>query len=414
VERTLSAPRRVLFLTQWFEPEPIMKGVRFAQGLQEAGFEVEVATGFPNYPTGKLAAGYRLRPHAAEIMEGVRVHRLFLIPSHDASALGRAANYLSFFVSALIFCLFCGRRFDALYVYHPPITVGLAAAVSSAFTRTPFILDVQDLWPDSVTASGIGGAGRLGGILGRLCAFVYRRAALVIAQSRAMGDVLVDRGVPPDRAVTIFNWADEDAARARGEFDVSGLGFDGRFNIVFGGNIGRVQDMETVVRAAVTAARKVPDLLLTVVGDGVERDRLAALIQEVGGPHVRLLEAVPRTQIGDIFAAADVLILHLLDDPLFAMTIPSKLQFYLAMGRPVLAAVRGEAAEIVTGCGAGLAATPQDVAAVAEVMVRMARLKPEERADMGARARAAYEARFSYATAMAQTRACLERLGASS
>lgn len=403
------APRRVLFLTQWFEPEPIMKGIRFARGLAEAGFEVEVATGFPNYPTGKLAPGYRLKPYASEIMEGIRVHRLFLVPSHDASGLGRAANYLSFFVSALIFCLLRGGRFDAIYVYHPPITVGLAAGISGLITRTPFILDIQDLWPDSVTASGFDGAKRLGGILGRLCGFVYRRAALVIGQSRAMRDTLTDRGVPPEKVVTIFNWADEDAARARGEYDVGSLGFEGRFNIVFGGNLGRVQDLETLVRATMLAARDVPNIKLTLVGDGVERDRLAALITELGPDHLQMVGAVPRSQIGDIFAAADVLVLHLLDDPLFTITIPSKLQFYLAMGRPILACVRGEAADIVKGSGAGLVTDPQDVAAVAAGMVAMARLSPAARRAMGSRARETYAADYSYAAAMAATRACLER-----
>ena len=403
------APRRILFLTQWFEPEPIMKGIGFARGLAEAGFEVEVATGFPNYPTGRLAPGYRLKPYASETMEGIQVHRLFLVPSHDASAVGRAANYLSFFLSALVFCLLRGRRYDAIYVYHPPITVGLAAGISGLVTRTPFVLDIQDLWPDSVMASGFSGAQTLGGILGRLCGFVYRRAALIIAQSRAMTDTLVARAVPAEKAVTIFNWADEDAARARGEYDVGRLAFEGRFNIVFGGNLGRVQDLETVVRATILAAREVPGIKLTLVGDGMERQRLAALIAEFGTEHLQLVEAVPRTQIGDIFAAADVLILHLLDDPLFAITIPSKVQFYLAMGRPILACVRGEAADIVTGAGAGMATAPQDVEAVAAAMVRMARLSPGQRARMGQLARAAYEADFSHAAAMAATTACLRR-----
>lgn len=403
------APRRVLFLTQWFEPEPIMKGIRFAQGLAEAGYDVEVATGFPNYPTGKLAPGYRLKPYASEIMEGVRVHRLFLVPSHDTSGISRAANYLSFFISALVFCLLRGCRYDAIYVYHPPITVGLAAAISGLFTRTPFVLDVQDLWPDSVTVSGFGGANRLGGIVGQMCGFAYRRAALVVGQSRGMKETLIERGVPAEKVVTIFNWADEDAAKARGEYDLSGLGFEGRFNIVFGGNLGRVQDLETVMRAAVLAAREVSEIKLTLVGDGVQKERLAGLVKTLGSSHVQLVEAVPRTHIGDIFAAADVLIFHLLDDPVFEITIPSKVQFYMAMGRPILAGVRGEAAEIVTSSGAGVAVPPQDVSAIAAGMVALARLPPEERAAMGRRARATYEASFSYAVALEATRACLER-----
>jgi glycosyltransferase involved in cell wall biosynthesis len=342
-------------------------------------------------------------------MDGVLVHRLFLVPSHDTSGVGRATNYISFFVSALVFCLLRGRRFDVIYVYHPPITVGLAAAMSGLFTRTPFILDVQDLWPDSVVASGFDGAKRLGGILGRLCGFVYRRSALVFGQSRAMHETLVERGVSREKAVTIFNWADEETARARGEYDVAAIGFEGHFNIVYGGNIGRLQNLETVVRAAVLASREVPAIKLTLVGDGVERQRLADLIEELATPHVQLIEAVPKTQIGDIFAAADVLLLHLRDDPLFAITIPSKAQFYMAMGRPILAGVRGEAAELVVGRGAGVVVAPQDVTAMAQGMVRMARLSSAERALMGASARAAYEADFSYRAGMEATTTCLNR-----
>ena len=403
------ASRRGLFLTQWFEPEPIMKGLRFAQGLVDAGFEVEVATGFPNYPTGKLAPGYRLRPHASETMEGIQVHRLFLVPSHDTSGLGRAVNYISFFLSALVFCVLRGRRFDVIYVYHPPITVGLAAAISGLTTRTPFILDVQDLWPESVVASGFDGTHRLGGILARICEFVYRRSSMVVSQSRAMRGALFDRGLAPDKVVTIFNWADEETARARGEYDVSVLGFEGHFNIVYGGNLGRLQDLETVIRAALLASRDVPNIKLTLVGDGVDRQRLSDLVEALDTPHVQLIGAVPQTQIGDIFAAADVLLLHLLDDPAFAVTIPSKAQFYMAMGRPILAGVRGEAADIVVGCGAGVAVVPQDVAAMAAGMVQMAGLSSVERARMGERARAAYEVGFSYLKGMEATVTCLGR-----
>jgi glycosyltransferase involved in cell wall biosynthesis len=401
--------KRVLFLTQWFEPEPVMKGLQFARGLAEAGHKVEVATGFPNYPTGKVAAGYRPKPYAAETMEGIRIHRLFLVPSHDSSTPGRVANYLSFFVSALIFCLARGGRFDVIYVYHPPITVGLAAAISGLFNRTPFVLDVQDLWPDSVVASGMGGARRLGGVLGWLCGFVYRRAALVIGQSRSITERLVARGVDGGKALTIFNWADEGAAWPRAKRATGWPGEGGDFTFVFGGNLGRAQNLETLVRAAHLAARDEPRIKLTLVGEGVERNHLANVVAELGATSVQLARGVSRSEIGDIFASADVLVLHLLDDPLFAITIPSKLQFYMAMGQPILIGGTGEAALIVTESGAGVAVQPENVAAMAEAMVRMARLPPQELSEMGRRARAAYVARFSYAAAMSATLDCLDR-----
>lgn len=395
--------RRVLFLSQWFEPEPVMKGLKFVQGLIDAGFEVEVATGFPNYPTGKIAPGYRLRPYQKQIMNGVTVHRLWLWPSHDRSSVGRAANYLSFFVTAALFCLFQARHFDAIYVYHPPITVGLAAALSGIVTRRPFLLEIQDLWPDSVAASGMAGTGRMARWLEPVCNFVYRRAAIVVGQSRSMSARLVQRGVPADRALTIINWADEEMARPGGGYPMAELGFEGRFNIVFGGNLGIVQGLETLVQAAEQAGREVPNLQLTLIGGGVERDRLATLLDDIQARHVQLRPAVPQSQIGDVFAAADVLVLHLVDDPLFEITIPSKTQFYLAMGRPILIGVRGEAADVVVQAGAGLATPPGDVEAMAEAMVRMAKMPAEDRQAMGRRAREAYDAHYSRERGMALT-----------
>ncbi len=401
---------RVLFLSQWFEPEPAMKGIKFVRGLIDAGFEVEVATGFPNYPSGKIATGYRLRPYQKEAMQGVVVHRLWLWPSHDASSLGRAANYLSFFLSALVFCLFRGRRFDAVYVYHPPITVGLAAALAGMITRRPFLLEVQDLWPDSVAASGMAGTDRLSRVLGPICAFVYRRAALVIGQSKGMTARLIQRGVPADRAATVVNWADEDLARPGGGYPLGELNFEGRFNLVYGGNLGRVQGLETLIHAAEEAGRAVPELQLTLIGGGVERDRLAALIDSLGARHVRLRPGVPPTKIGDVFAAADALVLHLVDDPLFEITIPSKTQFYMAMGRPILIGVKGEAARMVTGAGAGLSTPPGDVEAMANAMVALARMSATDRAAMGARAQQAYCDHYGFDRAIRQTSGLIDRV----
>jgi colanic acid biosynthesis glycosyl transferase WcaI len=409
VEGLLTVPGRVLFLCQWFEPEWAMKGLPFVRALIDRGFDVEVATGFPNYPTGKIAPGYRLRAYQREVMQGVVVHRLYLWPSHDHSSVGRAANYLSFFLSAALFCLLRARRFDVIYVYHPPITVGLAAAVSRWVTRRPYVLEVQDLWPDSVAASGMAGTGRMARWLDPICRFVYQAAAVVIGQSRGMTNRLIERGVSADRAVTVFNWADEEAARASGRYPVSRLGFEGRFNLVFGGNLGRVQSLDTLVYAAEQAGEAVPELQLTLIGGGVERDRLAALIDGLQARHVQLLPGVPQDQIGDVFAAADVLVLHLADDPLFEITIPSKTQFYMAMGRPILIGLRGEAARMVVEAGAGVSAPPDDIEAVADAMVRMARLSPEERQAMGTRARAAYLEHYAFSRGMALTTEAIER-----
>jgi colanic acid biosynthesis glycosyl transferase WcaI len=389
---------RVLYLSQWFFPENSRRGLQVMEGLAARGHRVEALTGFPNYPGGRLYDGYRLRPYQRERIDGATVHRVFLVPSHSRSSLGRVANYLSFALSALTFLLLGGRRYDAVYVYHPPITVGLAAAVSGLVTRRPYVLEVQDLWPDSVSASGMTGTSLASRLLRPVCRFVYRRAAVVLCQSESMTERMVADGIPAERTGTLFNWADEQFARPG--VPPPGLDFDGHFNIVFGGSFGRVQGLDVLVRAAHAAAAEVPRLQLTLVGDGVEHDALAKLVAELGATNVRLLPEVPQSRIGAIFGAADVLVVHLLDDPLFEVTIPSKLQFYLAMGKPVLVAVRGEAARIVTAGEAGIAAEPGSVGSIVRAMVELATADPAELARMGDNAARTYRTKFSRAAAM--------------
>lgn len=392
--------RRILYLSQWFWPEPGARGLKVAHDLKARGYEVEVLTGFPNYPSGKLAKGYRLSPYMRETLEELTVHRVFLYPSHDRSSLGRALNYLSFFVSAFLFCLLRSGRFDLIYVYHPPITTGLAAALAGLVWRKPFILEVQDLWPDSVAASGMSATGTLARILDPICRFVYKRAALVLGQSEGMAARLVERGVALERADVFFNWADEDAARANGLYDTASLNFEGRFNFVYAGNLGTVQALEVLIEAAHSLADAAPHIQLTLIGDGAERARLEALVRDRSVRNVQILPGVPPSQIGDVLAAADVLVVHLKDDPLFEITIPSKTQFYLAMGRPVLIGVSGEAARIVTRAGAGIAVPPENGEAMAQAMLQMANLPQAERKAMGDRGRATYESRFAFTSTM--------------
>ncbi len=404
-------PKRILYLSQWFDPELIQKsGLDFVAALRSRGLDVEVLTGFPNYPTGRIMPGYRLGLYRYEVMRGVPVNRVFLYPSHSRSSFGRMLNFLSFFLSSLIFCLLRARRYDAIYVYHPPITSAVAAALAGMLWRRPFILEVQDLWPESVAASGMTGTGTMARLLGPVCRFVYRRAAMVIGPSTSITALLVERGADPVRSMTCFNWADEDAARSSGTYDMRPLGFEGRFNIVYGGNLGAVQGLDVLVKAAHQAAREVPEILLTLIGEGIEKESLQTLIREIGTTAVQIRPSVPRSQIGDVFTAADVLALHLTDQPLFSVTVPSKLQFYLATGKPVLAAVKGEARQIVDDAGAGVTTAPDDVDAIAAAMIRMARLPRNTLAEMGENARSAYRERFSFDQTLDRIHAAIARV----
>jgi glycosyltransferase involved in cell wall biosynthesis len=397
---------RILYLTQWFEPESnILKGVAFVRALENAGHEVTVVTGFPNYPSGRLYPGYRLRWRQHETIDGVRIVRLPLYPSHDASSLGRSLNYLSFFLAAFLYCLLRGRRFELAYVYHPPITVGLAAALGGGLWRLPFVLDVQDLWPDTIAASGMAGAGRLARPIGMLCRLVYRCAAQIVVQSEGMRRALIDRGLPEAKLSTVRNWANAEA-QPPPQPESARCG-EGPFTFVYGGNFGTAQGLETVIEAAAILARTRPDIAVRLIGDGIDAARLRQ--RAAGAANLRIEGPVPQTAITALFARADALLIHLRDDPLFAITIPSKTQAYLAVGRPIVAAIRGEAATLLAQSGAAIVLAPGDPVALARAFCELADLPQAQRQQMGEAGKRFYRNNLSFDRALTETLAAIDR-----
>ncbi len=388
----------ILLVTQWFDPEPAFKGLVFAKALQAQGNDVEVITGFPNYPGGKLYPNYRIRWLTREVMDGIRVNRVPLYPSHSGSALGRVFNYLSFAISSCIFGLLGVRRPDVIYAYHPPLTTAVSAAVISAFRRAPFVVDVNDLWPDSLAATGMVSNRFALTVVDRVCQWVYKRAARVVVGAPGTGARLIERGVPPEKIEVIYNWSDEQALRLPETSDASDFGMAGRFNVVFAGNMGKAQALDAVIRAAGRVASSAPRVQFVFVGGGVEVENLRVLAGTQRATNVRFLPRMPMNEVGKVLAAADVLLVHLKDDALFEITIPSKTQAYMCVGKPVLMGVRGDAARLVLAAGAGRLAVPEDEESIAEAVTTMAQEPPGVLADMGSRGAAFYTRELSLAS----------------
>ncbi|CZZ93810.1 glycosyl transferase [Bordetella ansorpii] len=399
---------RILLITQWFDPEPALKGLAFARALQSAGHDVDVLTGFPNYPGGRLYPGYRIRPWQIEMMEGVRVVRVPLYPSHDGSAWRRALNYLSFLASAAILGPLLTRRPDVVYVYHPPATAGLAAAILATLRRVPLVYDIQDLWPDTLAATGMVRQGRLLRVVGGVCRALYRRAARIVVLSPGFARRLAERGVPLDKIDVIHNWCDERTLRAAQDSPAP-LAMSGKFNVVFAGTMGAAQALESVLQAAQQVADQRDDVQFVLVGGGIERARLLAMAQWMGLPNVVFLPPMPMKEIGAVLAAADVLLVHLRNDPLFEITIPSKIQAYLAAGRPLLNGVPGDAADLVRRAEAGLNVPPEDPAALAQAVLALAHLPPASRLAMGVAGRDFYDRELALSIGAARTINTLER-----
>jgi colanic acid biosynthesis glycosyl transferase WcaI len=383
---------RVLVLSQYYHPEGFIP-TSLAEGLVARGWEVEVLTAFPHYREGRIYGGYRQRLWLQEEISGVPVARVPLYPSHDRSALRRILTYCSFCASASILGRFLVRKPDLIYVYHPPTTSGIAALLMRALRgRIPILYHVQDLWPEAVASSGmVRGRGMLR-LLTRLSRFMYRRAERILTISPGFKAAIARHGVDPARIDVLYNWTDEAEAQPvpRDESLAERLGMTGRFSIVYAGNLGTVQDLDTVLEAAKLLRPSEPSVQFLLVGGGTEEGRLRDRVEREGIPNVRFLAHCSRAEVAAIMGCGQVALVPLMDDPAFDVWIPGKTQACLAMGTPILLGIRGDAAELVTKAEAGLCYEPSSPQSLAEAVSRLVRMPEDELTAMGRSGREYY------------------------
>jgi glycosyltransferase involved in cell wall biosynthesis len=361
------------------------------KGLVERGHQVSVVTGFPNYPEGRIYPGYRQRLCQREEIDGVRIFRLPLFPDRSRSALRRSANYLSFAASASLLGPAVSGPTDVMLVYHPPSTLGIPAWLISSLRRVPFVYEIQDMWPETLPATGMVRNPFILNALTKLSTFTYRRAAAITVISPGFKRSLVQKGVPEQKIHVVLNWGYEGAYKLvpPDEGLAREWGMLGRFNVVYAGNMGPAQGLHNVLEAA-RLLTDCPAIQFVLLGHGVDRADLEERVRAKQIPNVRFLPAQPMECMPSVYALADALLIHLVNDPLFEITIPGKTQSYLASGRPLLVAVSGDAADLVLEAGAGVAARPSDPADLARAVRELYARPPEQRQAMGMAGRKYY------------------------
>lgn len=388
---------RILLLTQWFQPEGFFKGLPFAEALRDKGHDVQVLTGFPNYPSGRLYPGFRIRWYQREVMNGITVHRVPLFPSHDRSAFRRIMNYLSFALSALVIGPWVVRKPEIVYVYNL-ITLGPAAFLIRRLCGARVMIDVQDLWPESVAGSGMLKNGAALRLLKGVCDCVYRKADGLAVLSPGFRRQLSSRGIPPERIEVIYNWCNEAALapmRCDGAVESRNSPRD-KFNVLFAGSMGIFQGLDTLLECARICADELPGVQFTLIGGGVDRDRLRERAAAMSLNNVVFLPPRPAEIMDEVFAQADALLVHLKDDPLFRITIPSKTQAYLYVGKPIIMAMRGDAREIILNAGAGIVCDPDNPKELMRSIEELCRVPEAKRRDMGASGRQYYYKHMSF------------------
>jgi glycosyltransferase involved in cell wall biosynthesis len=389
---------RVLLVSQYFWPEDFRINDVVA-GLLARGIQVDVLTGKPNYPEGKIASGYRLWGCQHESWMGAEVFRVPLYPRGRGGAMRLAANYLSFALlgSVLGPWLLRRRSYDVIFVYGlSPILLAIPAVVMSWIKRRPVILWVQDLWPESLEATGYVKSNWILKAVGRMVRWIYRQTDMLLVQSKAFMTPVV--AMAPGKQVIYYpNSVDGMFARpADPKVELPSVPpLDTGFSVLFAGNVGAAQDVDVIVDAAELLAEHT-DIQFVVLGHGSRWDWMRDQLGTRGLANVHLAGRFPVHTMPGLMQKADVLLVTLADKPIFAQTVPNKVQAYLASGRPIIACLNGEGARLVQEAGAGESVAAGDAAGLAEAVLHLYRMTEAERDALGVNGRSYYLEHFDH------------------
>lgn len=374
----------ILIVSQYFWPENFRIN-DLAQELVSRGHSVTVLTGVPNYPGGAVFDAFLVDPAKFSIYENVKVVRVPLVP-RGRGAVRLVLNYLSFTFFACVLgpWKLRGEKFDVVFTCQlSPVMVGLPGALMASLKNVPMAMWVLDLWPDTLKAIGIVKSEKLLKYLGKLVGFIYRQCDLVLAQSKSFIPKIQKLAGPEIPVVYFPSWA-EDIFRNKKIKPAAEVPFkEGSFNLMFAGNVGEAQDFECILSAAEMLKKNV-NVRWLIVGNGRMSNWVEAQIRSRGlDGSVLLLGRHPVERMPEFFLHADAMLVTLADQDIFSMTIPGKLQSYLAAGIPIVAALNGEGADVIQQAKAGLtcgAGKPQDLA---NIVLMMSELSLIERQAMG-------------------------------
>lgn len=378
---------RYLLVTQYFWPENFVIN-DLARELLAQGHEVTVLTGKPNYPSGRVEPGYRAMGWQHEqLFDGVEVFRVPIVPRGGGGALRLFGNYMGFAISAALSLpvQLRGRRFDGVLVFAPsPITAVIPGIVARLVKRAPLALWVQDLWPESLSATGFVSNRLALWLVARMVSVLYAACDVLLLQSPAF-ESSVRRHAPTARTLEYPNpvpshyWSKGENAQLPAHVE-SALAAGPC--VLFAGNLGAAQALETLLDAADCLGNG-SDVRLLIAGSGSRHAWLQAEVERRRLSNVILLGQLPSASMPALYARCLGLLVTLRDEEIFAYTIPSKVQVYLAAGRPVIASVPGVAARLIDDIGAGFSCAPEDGAALARRIVEIGELPDSAREAMG-------------------------------
>lgn len=348
---------KILFVCQYYYPEQF-KINDICSELAKGGHEITVLTGLPNYTSGIVKNEYRGYNNRVEIIDGVKVVRSWL-RGRGKGNINLGLNYLSFAISATFKALFLKKDFELILVYQlSPVTMALPAILLKWLTKVPMALYCFDLWPESVISGGISTDSRVYKVLYKMSRWIYSKADLILTSSKQFAEYFSDTLKLNKKIVNLPIYAED-------IFDDISKNTDGKTNLVFAGNIGEMQSVETIIKAA-NELKANKDILFHIVGDGSARLTCFELTESLGLKNIIFHGSFPLSEMPKFYSLADAFLVTLKANKAISYTLPGKVQTYLAAGKPIIGAIDGETSLVIKEAKCGLCSEAEDYLALAE------------------------------------------------
>ena len=384
----------ILILSQYFWPEDFRIN-DVARKLKLLGHNIEVLSGKPNYPGGKFFYGYKAWGYELDDYNGIKVHRIPLI-SRGKGSINLAINYLSFIFSGIIFAPWYLRKkkFDLIFVYAPsPLLQVIPAILLKYLKNIPIVLWVQDLWPESIVATGYIKSPVFIKLIRILVKFCYANIDTILVQSRAFIKPILSFQLRKN----IFYHPNSVESMFYSPANLSAPNIDSLnkgFSVLFAGNVGSAQAMETILSAE-EKLLEFKKIKIVILGDGSKIEWLVKEIKTKRLKNIHVEGRYPIETMPILMRKASVLLVSLKNQPIFELTVPNKIQAYLAVGRPIIGSLDGEAAKLIKKARAGLVAPAENDAKLVQAILKVYRMTPKERNQLGQNARAFFQKNFN-------------------
>lgn len=364
----------ILFITDNFPPEtnaPASRTYEHARRWVRSGHRVTIITGVPNFPLGRVYQGYRNRLLQRELLDGIEIVRVLTYITPNRGFIRRTLDYMSFMASAILLSPVV-KEVDVVVATSPQFFAAVAGCLIAKLKKKPFVFELRDLWPDSITALGVLKKGQIVKFLQKLEYYLYRQAAAIVSVTESYRKILAANGVEAEKIHFIPNGADLEIywLRPKDQEIVKRYGLEGKFVVSYIGTLGMAHGLQTLLSAAETL-KESEDIVFLIIGEGAEKKALMEAALRDGLSNIMFVEGQPKSEIIRFWSVSDATLVLLKRADLFKRVIPSKIFEAFAMQVPVILGVEGEAAEIVKQARAGLLVEPEDSMALAEAVFKL-------------------------------------------